>query len=489
MANVYETGVDEYSNLYYFSKVLGQGGQGIVYRTRDPDIAIKLVTDSNGNPLNDEKEIARHRDIFRKVRFLPIPKDANIALPAALLKDHAGYAMRLLSEMSPLNTLLVADNAAAKINTDEIPDWLKGMSREIDAKKIVLYYKTGGLRRRLLALYKTSVQLALLHGSGLVYGDISPNNIFISSNIDESAVWFIDADNLKFDGDAGGIYTPRYGAPELVQNKSAGSTATDCHAFAVLAFYMLSMAHPFIGNKVLGNGDGDWADTAPGEDDPEEKAYAGFFPWIYDEGDDSNAAEGGLPPSLLLTEKLSRLFQKTFSDGRVNPAKRPKIFHWPEAFAQAVDTTIRCPVCAMSYYYDYTEQDGSERCPYCGAAKPPRLILSAHHWDGKTLGISQWIFTREIEEERPLRLPARLFTGFSTTRGDTVPLEIKIDQSSILFIKSDDSIEFSIGSKASFKKLVAQARMEKTLDQNFFIHAQTAGSARMIVCQIKGSAK
>ena len=37
--------VDEYQNVHIQDKVLGQGGQGVVFRTRDPDLAIKLVTD------------------------------------------------------------------------------------------------------------------------------------------------------------------------------------------------------------------------------------------------------------------------------------------------------------------------------------------------------------------------------------------------------------------------------------------------------------
>ena len=32
--------VDEYQNVHIQDKVLGQGGQGVVFRTRDPDLVI-----------------------------------------------------------------------------------------------------------------------------------------------------------------------------------------------------------------------------------------------------------------------------------------------------------------------------------------------------------------------------------------------------------------------------------------------------------------
>lgn len=48
--------VDEYQNVHILGDQLAPpGGQGIVYRTKDPDLAIKLVIDSKGNPVTDKK--------------------------------------------------------------------------------------------------------------------------------------------------------------------------------------------------------------------------------------------------------------------------------------------------------------------------------------------------------------------------------------------------------------------------------------------------
>jgi len=83
--------VDEYQNVHIQDNVLGRGGQGIVFRTKDPDLAIKLVTDESGNPLTDPEILKKYSDRLKKVRFLPLPDGVNVSIPAALLIDNAGY--------------------------------------------------------------------------------------------------------------------------------------------------------------------------------------------------------------------------------------------------------------------------------------------------------------------------------------------------------------------------------------------------------------
>jgi hypothetical protein len=78
--------VDEYQNVHIQDKVLGQG-QGVVFRTRDPDLAIKLVTDESGNPVTDDVLVERYSKRFKRVRLLPLPENLNISVPAALLPE------------------------------------------------------------------------------------------------------------------------------------------------------------------------------------------------------------------------------------------------------------------------------------------------------------------------------------------------------------------------------------------------------------------
>src|SRR5690554_4616931 len=413
MSKKFNEYVDEYQNIHILGEQLAPpGGQGIVYRTKDPDLAIKLVIDSEGNTVNDSESVEKCSQRFKRVRFLPIPMDMNIALPAVVLENKAGYVMQLLSEMVPFSHFWLDGKSAENIGPDDIPAWLSAMP-ENEAKKIVHYYKTGGLRRRLHALYKCASLLARLHGNGMVYGDISPNNIFISEGLDDSAVWLIDADNIRFEITAGGsvVYTPKYGAPELVQGKDGGRPSSDCHAFAVVAFYLLSLIHPFVGKRVDGTDEGDWADEENDGEDVEDKAYAGMFPWVDDQDDDSNSSDSGLPRSLLLTEKLISLFEGTFGPGRTSPLLRPTIYHWPEALAQAADMTVTCPGCSMNYYYDFIHPETEDHnCPYCKTQRPQVLILESYRWNGpdKPINSPCWRYVREISQGSELTLPRRV---------------------------------------------------------------------------------
>lgn len=490
--------VDEYQNVHIQDKVLGQGGQGVVFRTKDPDLAIKLVTDESGNPVTDKALVEHYSKRFRRVRLLPLPESLNISVPAALLQNHAGYVMLLLSEMVPFSHFWPDGKSAENIGRDDIPQWLSGMPED-GARKIVHYCQTGGLRRRLHALYKCASLLARLHGNGMVYGDISPNNIFISEVQDEAAVWLIDADNIRFEVAAGGsvIYTPKYGAPELVQGKDGGRPSSDCHAFAVVAFYLLSLIHPFIGKKVDGTDGGDWADEENDGEDAEDRAYAGLFPWVDDQEDDSNASESGLPRSLLLTEKLRTLFERTFGPGRVSPVLRPTIYHWPEAFAQAADTTVLCPGCSMSYYYDFTHPEtGGHDCPYCKTQMPQVLVLESFRWNGhdRPLNPPFWRYVREFPQGSALAVPRRVFGEFAMLGSDMAEVIISSDEKGILIEKSehsqaDLSVAADRGSQNRFQKFYSQMRIDLTDQDVPFWLLVHSNNPCLVRCVIYGGGK
>ena len=498
MSQRFNEHVDEYQNVHLLGKILGQGGQGVVYRTKDPDLAIKLVTDESGAPLTDKDSVERYSKRFKRVRFLPLPEGLNISVPAALLQNNAGYVMQLLSEMVPFSNFWIDGKSAENITPQDIPAWLSAMP-ENEAKKIVYYFKTGGLRRRLIALYKCASLLARLHGNGLVYGDISPNNIFISEGLDDSSVWLIDADNIRFEITAGGsvVYTPKYGAPELVQGKDGGRPASDCHAFAVVAFYLLSLIHPFVGKKVDGTDEGDWADDQNDGEDIEEKAYAGFFPWVDDQSDDSNSSDNGLPRSLLLTDKLTILFEGTFGLGRTSPSLRPTIYHWPEALAQAADLTVTCPGCNMSYYYDFIHPETDDHnCPYCKKQRPQVLILESYRWNGanKPLNPPCWRYVREFPRDSELMIPRRVFDDFAMVDSDTTEVLISATDKGVLIKNSDHSIaDLSVAAEShpqsGFQKLYSQMKISRAApDVQFWMFAHL-NNPRLVNFSISGGGK
>mgnify|MGYP000104565226 CR=1 FL=1 len=410
-----DTVTDQYNQEHTIRSELGKGGQGIVYTTNDPEIAIKLVLTKDGEPYKDKEYITSYHQLLDNLLTLPLSQGLNLARPICKLKDHAGYVMQQLRDMKPVEDLLPI--YPKNIEDIKYPQWLDGFikgKRYKDAYTLVHYAQTGSTKRRFEILMQCAAQLAKLHGQGLVYGDISNENVFFSENKVFNHVWFIDADNLRFENKISkkAVFTPGYGAPELVLGQVGASTNTDAYSFSVLAFKLLSLLHPFDGEKLLnGDDDGDWANE---EDDTAsclsifEQAQAGLLPFIDDPDDDSNRNNSGLPRPLILTDTIINLFNNTFNKAQRNPWKRPLMFHWPKALAQAVDASIECTSCNMSYLEKYAQSEN--KCPYC-SAKAPRY-LSIQRFAINTLANPDTWRAVMSELDSEICLPKRLFTPF-----------------------------------------------------------------------------
>lgn len=405
--------VDQYGNQHRLGSELARGGQGVVYRTGDTDLAIKQPLGADGEP-DRTSDLQQH---FQNVRCLPLPPRIPISLPLAVLRrPEPGYVMKLLSDMVPFGTFELNGDSRETLAAEPVPGWLAGIKDKNTALPLMHYAQSGSTKRRLLALAKAAAILARLHAGGLVYGDISTNNCFMGEG-DSSDVWLIDADNLRFELVQGGnsVYTPRYGAPEIVQGTDRARPRTDTWAFAVMAFETLALVHPFIGQKVLNpdEGDGGWDAEPVAEGAPvdlDEQAYAGYLPFVDDENNDSNRALSGLPRGLVLTAQLAKLFQEAFGAGRTKPWRRPAMAYWALELMRAHDLSVSCPACSMSYLKDHSS------CPYCGTSRPALAIAKTNRWQ---------IVVRPQDDE--VKLPHRLFRPFSLERNDTTKYEAVLD--------------------------------------------------------------
>jgi hypothetical protein len=404
--------IDQFGNRHHLCSQLARGGQGVVYRTADQDLAIK-------QPLSADGEIDRHSELherFQSIRCLPFPPRIPIALPLATLRDEPGYVMSLLREMKPFSAFDLDGATRNALAAETIPEWLSGVGDRTTALTLLHYASSGSTKRRLLALAKVAAILARLHAAGLVYGDVSPKNCFMSAG-DPADTWLIDADNLRFEVVEGGssVYTPRYGAPEIVQGLDRSRPRTDCWAFAVMAFEVLSLVHPFVGQKVLEpNDDESGWDAEPviegDQVDLDEQAFAGFMPFVDDEVDRSNRALSGLSRELVLTPLIATLFQETFGIGRTTPWRRPAMAFWALELARAYDQSIACPQCEMSYLVDRAS------CPYCDSPRPAVAIATTGRWQ-KALQPAG----------TALELPNRLFYPFSLELNDRTEYEAVVD--------------------------------------------------------------
>ena len=323
---------------YRLGRELGRGGQGAVFAVEGERLAVKLL---RGGPRQRE----RLRDQLAMVAKLPLERLA-VAQPIDQLRPpHVGYVMELFTGMVPLHSLLRPPKGAASVT-----QW---------------YLDGGGLGRRLRLLAHIAQAISALHGRALVYTDLSPNNVFVSESASDCEVRLIDVDNLHAATASGrSVYTPRYGAPEIVRRTGLPSTLADAHAFAVLAFETFALAHPLLGDEVR-----------DGEPELEDGALAGELPWIDAPDDDGNRSSDGIPRELVLSPVLRRDFQAAFGRGLSSPEERPGMATWGEHLHGAADRTLTCPSCQGSYFVNRDD------CPWCCEARPECVVARATLWD------------------------------------------------------------------------------------------------------------
>lgn len=443
--------VDEFNNVHYVEKdnELGRGGQGVVYKTKNADTVIKVAL-NNDNPVRDEKQIKLFHQKIKKLIYKPLPNDINIAKPLVVLKDEAGYVMHLLNGMNPFAELLAQELKKEEESKIQIPDFLK----DLDKRRAIYfshYLQTGGVRKRLYALSRLAIILYRLHSRGIVYFDISHNNIFLN-NDDIPLVYLIDADNIEYESiNKDVIYTPNFEVPEIMQGEP-NSTYSDIYAFGILSFLTLTIAHPFDGK---GLEEDDW------DSEGSVKREKWELPWIEDSNDDSNKSKAGLKGTLTITEELKYLFHALFEDGKGDKYQRPTLPLWIESLEKAACKTIKCSGCGMSYYDDMFKE-----CPYCQTKKPKRLVVKSFYYKNNQKQQERWSYIKEIlDTTKKIELPNYLFKSFDILKIDNVFLEVKFPKKTkieLSFNKADEDIYFeSTTPMVLLNKRVGLSRLEK----------------------------
>ena len=330
--------------IYEIEKLLGEGGQGVVFEAKGGKQAIKLI---RGKSTINREQL---RNKLQEVRRLPI-EDLPIAKPLQMLsKPGVGYIMELYTGMQPLSKLIFPGK---KINP------------------LLFYIQSGGLKRRLKILAKVADTLLKMHSRSLIYGDPSPNNIFISEDPKFSELRLIDSDNIHYKTsiNMSSIYTPRYGAPEIVKGKSSANTFSDIYAFAVIVFETLTYIHPLLGDDIL-----------DGEPDLEDKAFKGDYPWVEHSSINTNTTVRGLERENVLSPGLFNLCRITFEEGLLNSSKRPGMSKWVDTLYSALDNTLTCTSCNGSFYRNKKE------CPWCSDANdkhdsPDHILIMIGRWE------------------------------------------------------------------------------------------------------------
>lgn len=329
--------IDANGCSHEIDRLIGEGGQGRIYLLKNGRQIVKLYTN--------------------RQRITSVKSDINYLIRLGLNKRR--YAVPLLEVVSPCPGY-IADFASGMMSLTE----LKWSNQTEDFAKWLK--ATGGTAKRYRVLANLAYLLRSLHSSGLTYCDLSPNNIFVSKDPDNNEVFLIDMDNVRHrTGIVHTIYTPFYGAPEVVSGKDANTAMSDCFSFAVIAYELLTAAHPLIGDYV--------------DEDAEREADAleGKIPWVENPDDTINERSTGIPSKVFVSPKLSKLFHRTFEQGLNAPERRPDMFDWYEALCSGTDSLLCCPRCGIEF--PYVE---GQTCPACGEYTPDKVFhIQMRMWD------------------------------------------------------------------------------------------------------------
>ena len=332
--------VDDAGVEFVLGEKIAKGGQGEVFRVDGhPGYAIKLLK--------------RPEDLGRiaAVRRLPL-EGLEVAAPLTLIRDGGtGYLMPLASDMRPVKEPYLPREFGV---------------RETNA---AWYRQTGGLRRRLAIAANVARSIAALHERGLAYVDLNPGNVMVSDDPNRTETWLIDTDNLTSRSDPTWdiLGFPGYLAPERMRRQAPPSTLADSYILAVHVFRLLVLRHPLEGAE---------ADRMDGHE-ARARMDRGDLAYVGAPQDQSNrlpprSFPAGLFP-LVISGKMRGLAERTFGEGRLEPAKRPGSARWRDVLFSALDNVIDCPAgCGWTYFRLLFN------CPNCGAATQRATIVKVH---------------------------------------------------------------------------------------------------------------
>ena len=246
---------------YILGDKIGGGQEGTVFNlasSEDTNIdcskfAVKIINSSN---LSKEQ----CRTIHRRMRDLKRLGDTNkelrkrMSLPRELISNGLGYVMKKMAGGDSLKKYLDPGDADFK-------EWYRDR------------YTLSNRYNLIAGIFDS---LREIHINGLIFTDLSPNNVLVKTSPEGYTVFFIDTDNLRSRDDhySGVLGTPGYMAPEIyrknIPNKigdyertrertpvrdllsPVGKISVDSDVFsaAVIAFQLLTLHHPFVGDII-----------------------------------------------------------------------------------------------------------------------------------------------------------------------------------------------------------------------------------------------
>lgn len=341
---------------------LGGGTEGTVFSiVEDSRIVVKILDESKMTE-NQRKETYDRLVWLKELGHRNEDIRKNMAIPLGLLDDELGYAMRRASDHE------VLDNYIPEILPENFDEWYKNEYT---------------LKRRYQIIVNLFRTLRMVHLSGLIFTDLSPNNIVVHKS--KNQIGFIDTDNIRKRTDyyLGVLGTPGYMAPELylkdnreLENNSNNRSKTsecgiitvesDIFSAAIIAFKLLTLQHPFVGDKY---------DEGPASE--LEEALQIKSDYIFKKNTTNSSTYGlTIKYDELTTPEVRELFHRTFVDGKDNPYLRPTDEEFIEVFQKALDLIVTCDKCGFSRLLS---MENNNSCINCNEMYEKKVVMRIYN--------------------------------------------------------------------------------------------------------------
>lgn len=338
----------EYGGSAKILKVIGSGGQGVVYLAEFNGMKWAL----KWYDISKIKRPAEFRNNIQNNINDGAPSD-KFLWPKYLTKETADGTFGYLMELKPASF----DSFVDILNTYKLViDPLTGRA----VKKNVRF---SSLYAMVTAVINIANAFRQLHRSGKSYQDLNDGGFFI--NVDTGAVLVCDCDNIAPDGSNFGIGgKPGYMAPEVVKGIEKPNVQTDKYSLAVVLFKLLFRGDPMEGEKVI-------KDICLTEAS-ELKHYGQNAVFVYDPDNASNRPVRGIHDNVikfwrLYPDYIKDAFTLSFTTGITEPNKRIIENEWQQLFIRLRSEIISCG-CGRTNFTSMFQQPDEKtfRCPKCG---------------------------------------------------------------------------------------------------------------------------
>lgn len=331
--------------------ILGQGGQGIVYRVRNIDTKEVLALKVYLTPMSNEFIDNLRKNIVKGEPNNSFLWPIAITNPLGINKDKYGYVMKCYDDKKYTSFGKIVKGQANFVSKD----------------------------MQIAALIDLVDAFEVLHANGYSYQDLNDGGVRFDCENGKALI--CDNDNVAPSGvniplDDNGHYIKgkfKYMAPEVATGMFKPDKHSDRFSLAVLMFMLLLHAHPYDGIKRL---------SGPLTPILQEKVYGLEPVFIFHPTDKSNRPDPTIDINAikawpLIPDFIKELFIRTFTSGMPTPNKmkeellierqaRTSEKEWRQALHKWMDTMVVCPNCKLSFCVTVKNNKIEETvCPHC----------------------------------------------------------------------------------------------------------------------------